>query len=502
MPLHPFLFAIFPILSLYENSIRFVSENELIIPLIVVLTITGIFFIVLKKLFKNNYKSELITSILILFGLFYGTLYFFIDDFTLNGIDIGKHRYLLLICFILISIIFYWIIKKQNDLRTINYVLNLVSLTMVLVIFSNILFYEINNDTQFDNTYISDIQLTRNPGPDIYFIMLDGYPGNDSLKKNNDYDNVEFISNMESIGFVNQKKFFANYPHTFLSLPSMLNMKYLNYLTPILKDSRDQSIPYSMGSNNDVMNIAKNLGYLTVSFDSGWGFTRDMKSSELKLCGDNQFFNSEFIINIAKHSILNPIYVKLYETDHLELKLCAFENLPLIKQRTNSPLFVFAHIFLPHPPYYFDSNGKINDMETLDFNLDHPINLRKDLFLEQLLFTNNKVFDVSQKIIEINKNSVIIITSDHGTAFTFEGKEENWASPTDDMILERMDNIFLIYEYDKDDSKFQNLHSSVNIFRYVFSNYFEQDLPLLPDRIYFNEDGYYDLMNKTKLFFN
>ena len=90
MPLHPFLFAIFPILSLYENSIRFVSENELIIPLIVVLTITGIFFIVLKKLFKNNYKSELITSILILFGLFYGTLYFFIDDFTLNGIDIGK----------------------------------------------------------------------------------------------------------------------------------------------------------------------------------------------------------------------------------------------------------------------------------------------------------------------------------------------------------------------------------------------------------------------------
>ena len=40
------------------------------------------------------------------------------------------------------------------------------------------------------------------------------------------------------------------------------------------------------------MNFVKSQGYITVSFDSGWGFTRDMKSADLKLCGDNKIFNS------------------------------------------------------------------------------------------------------------------------------------------------------------------------------------------------------------------
>ena len=506
IPLHPFLFGIFPILSLYESSMKFIPETELIFPLSIILSITALFLIVFKKLFKklfkNNHKSEIIVSILIFFGLIYGSVYFLLDDFHIDEFDFGKHRYLLPIGFLIIAVGIYFILKQNNDFNSLHKILNLISLIMVLVIISNILYYEIS---VFKNLEIGEeikILTNSNSKPDVYFILLDGYPGEDSLKKIIGFDNDEFISNMEGIGFFNQKKSYANYPHTFLSIPSMLNMKYLNYLDEMLMQTRDQSIPYSLGSNSEVITIANDLGYLTISFDSGWGFTRDIKNTDLNLCGDNQFLNSEFMINIVKRSILNPIYVKIYETDLAEMRLCVLNELPLIHDRSDSPKFVFAHIFMPHPPYIFDEFGNLNELKTIEPNLENEINLNQDLFLNQLKFVNHKIYDISKKIIEQNNDAIIIISSDHGTAFTFEGKKENWNNATNEMISERMDILFLSYTPNQEKILYENVHTPVNFFRVFFSHYHNLDFPILPDAVYFGEDGYYNLINKTELFFN
>ena len=499
-PLHPFLFGVFPILTLFENNMRFISETELVLPIIFVLLIVGSSVFFLKYLLKNNFKSEIIVTFLIVLSLTYGTIYFLIDDVEINGVDIGRHRYLLILFFSAIILFSFFIIKSKKDMVTLNYVLNFVSIIMVSVIIFNVVSFEINDVAFSKLSEPSIIENSFNVAPDIYFIILDGYPGEKSLEQNLGYDNSNFLDKMESIGFVNHEISYANYPHTFLSIPSMLNMKYLNYLDEILSESRSQTIPYSMGSDNLVMNTAKSLGYTTFSFDSGWGFTRSVKSADLNMCGDNKFLNSEFLINVVKNSILNPIYVKIYESSLVDLKLCVFDELPKINEKTDLPIFVFAHIFMPHPPYLFNENGELNDNTTLELNLDVDSNLNKELFLKQMIFLNSKIFDISKNIIE-NEDVIIIIASDHGTSFTLGGKSEYFANATDEMISERMDILLLTYN-PKNEPVFDDLHTPVNIFRKLYSHYFNLEYPTLPDRVYFGKDGYYDLMNKTNLFFN
>ena len=308
------------------------------------------------------------------------------------------------------------------------------------------------------------------------------------------------IESLENQGFFIQKKSYVNYAHTFLSLPSILNMKYLDDITSKLNDTNsNQSIPYELGSNNQVMNFVKSQGYTTVSFDSGWGFTRDMKSADLKLCGDNKIFNSEFLIALVKNSILNPVYVKVFETSKVEGILCIFEELPKVKERTDQPIFVFAHIFSPHPPYIFGVNGEIRNLKNLDPHLETKENLDKEAFVNQLIFVNKKITQVVSELLDSKDQPIIIIQSDHGTAFLFEDNVENWINPNNEMIKERADSINFIFLPKNTTNIFSESITPVNTFRILFNHYFETDFELLDDKIYSAKDRSYNVKDVTHI---
>ena len=503
IPFHPFFFGIFPILALYESSIRFTKISELFFPILLISVISTVGIIFSFKFTKNHYTSYVCFSILLLTFLLYGYLYYFIEDLDFFNTDLGKHRYLIPIILGLMITLVYKLKKIKSNFITVNYFLNIFSIMIVFIMIFNMtsFFISSENSELFDNSRIFNDSTTKSLN-NVYFIILDGYPGDVSLKKFHNYDNSKFISSMQSIGFTNHQQSYSNYAHTFLSIPSMLNMKYLNYLGETLSESRDQNIPLMMGSDNEVMNLAKSLGYLTVSFDSGWSFTRDVKSADLLLCGDNQFLNSEFFITLVKNSILNPIYVKLYEGNIVDLKLCVFEQLPKINTRTAQPIFVFAHIFMPHPPYLFDSKGNIIDIKTLEPNLENSANLEKNYFLGQMEFVNLKIQETTLEIIKNDPTSFIIILSDHGTNFLIGGNSENWKNPTNDMIEERMDILLMTYTPENYNYIFSNIHTPVNIFRVFYNEVFSLDYPYLQDKIYFGKDGYYNLINTTKLLLN
>ena len=60
---HPFLFAIFPIISLFSHNVNEVFPEEVILPLFFVITITFLIWIVLGYLLKSRIKSGFIVSI-------------------------------------------------------------------------------------------------------------------------------------------------------------------------------------------------------------------------------------------------------------------------------------------------------------------------------------------------------------------------------------------------------------------------------------------------------
>ena len=67
--------------------------------------------------------------------------------------------------------------------------------------------------------------------PDVYYIILDEYPNNESLKKFYEFDNNKFLISLEDSGFYVIENSFSNYPMTIQSLSSSLNMEYLDRLT-------------------------------------------------------------------------------------------------------------------------------------------------------------------------------------------------------------------------------------------------------------------------------
>jgi hypothetical protein len=276
-------------------------------------------------------------------------------------------------------------------------------------------------------------------------------------------------------------------------------MRYLNDITENMIDKSNQALPYEMGSNNQVMNFIKSQGYTTVSFDSGWGFTRDMKSVDLKLCGDNKIFNSEFMITLVKNSMLNPIYVKIFETNKAEAILCIFDELPKIKERTDQPVFVFAHIFSPHPPHIFGANGEIRNLKNLDPHLETMDNLDKEAFTNQLIFINKKITAVVNQLLDSENQPVIIIQSDHGTAFLFLGNLDNWSNATNEMIKERADSINFIFLPKNTTNIFSESITPVNTFPILFNHYFGTDFKILEDKIYFAKDGSYNLKDVTDI---
>ena len=233
--IHPILFAIFPVIMLYLNNIHFVSFSETLLPLAIIIGIIIPLWFVLKLILKDSVKSALITSLILVICFSYGYSYLMMDDLTINGFDVGKHRYLVIpFLAVFITGVFY-LIKTNKRLNVANTVTNVASLTIVIITLVNIGAYSLENSFSINSEDESSVGLEHIKNekelPDIFFIILDAYPGAASLKTTSNYDNSEFIDGLSERGFFVQKESYSNYAQSFISIPSVLNMKHLNYLT-------------------------------------------------------------------------------------------------------------------------------------------------------------------------------------------------------------------------------------------------------------------------------
>jgi len=495
--IHPFLFGIFPIISLFYSNIRILFISEIILPLIFVIGITGGIWFLLKIILKDKIKSAFIVSLFLIIFFSYGHAYLEFDHFEINGFDVGKHRFVLIPFLTILLVGTFFLIRTKKKLNNATTITNTISLALVIIVLINIGTYYLEDNSVFnfkqqanEINSMGDVEYF----PNIYYIILDAYPGYNSLKKISNYDNDEFYNYFEKKGFFTSKNSFSNYPHSHLSIPSALNMEYLHPLVDVKDNSYDQGTLHIMANENKIMRFLQSIGYTTINFDSGWGFSRDMRYADLQLCGDNEFMGSEFIIMLTKTSMLNPIYVKIYETSKTEMRLCTFDKLPTVSSLVNEPYFVFAHMILPHGPFLFGPNGEIRSPDDLDMDRTSPES--QSAFLDQVTFTNKKIIEVVNQLLDSENPPVIIIQSDHGSMFVFKDPQ-NGNYPDEDMLLERMNNINFIYLPSNSTNIVHDTITPVNTFRVIFNHFFKTDLEILEDNSYiFNGDGFDDITDR------
>jgi hypothetical protein len=168
------------------------------------------------------------------------------------------------------------------------------------------------------------------------------------------------------------------------------------------------------------------------------------------------------------------------------------------------PLFIFAHIFAPHPPFVFDQDGKSihppRSFTRYDANGFMNRGGTQEEYIEMYSGELNYLFNqilivVDQLLAQSNTPPVIIIQGDHGP-----GSMVNQSSIENTNLNERLSIMNAYYFPGLDYSTLYPSITPVNSFRVIFNYYFQTNLSLVPDRSYFSTGGSpYQIIDVTKM---
>ncbi len=486
---HPLVFALAPILYLYSTNVHEVGIEEVVGPILIALCATTILWLALALLLWNPDKASIIASACVVLFFAYGHVFYGTDSFAvaglrLGGLYIGRHRYLLLTFATVAMALSYVVFKTRRSTRALTGFLNVssVALLMTSVLSLGADLMELREKPQqslFIDVQADDISHT-DTYPDIYYVILDAYARADILQGLFEYDNTPFIDYLDERGFFVASESLANYPKTLTSVPSSLNMAYLD---DAVKNIFRQSFRRELTENGNVIRTLRDLGYTIVASPGVPLFT--METADVWLTpGGRDGLPSRFHEMLWHTTILGPLRgfdMFEYSFSSPEYVLYQLEQLEGVPDRLRSqdkPAFVFAHLMLTHTPYHFERNGKLRaTSDGNDPNAQDRWRLsERHAYVDQIVYANSRLRRIIETIqTESSRPTVIVLQADHGPRFCIRTKQEP-------LILE---NFAIFNALCLPNGANQHLYdqmSPVNTFRAVFRHCFGADLEMLPDR--------------------
>jgi hypothetical protein len=336
-----------------------------------------------------------------------------------------------------------------------------------------------NSLTNKNNIHVN-ISAVKNR-PDVYFLLFDEYPGYKSLEDSFGFKNDILYDKLRNESFTILPTF-SNYSETPFSMSSIFNMNYINdFKESVEITQKDLQQRAKEIKNGAVFNIFTQLGYQVISYSVFDVLDKKSIGGNSFILGHNRLltdkiFHNRFIKDIGwkflngKFSI--PAFQKLYFGEiktYNEKVEAGFTD--ALYHKNKSPQFVYAHFLIPHQPYFFDSVGREQNIA----NLENDSVLRnKSLFISYLKYANKKIAAFTDMIVANDSSAIIVIMSDHGF------RDYN---STKDYEPYNFDNFCAIrYTASQPPASAAEI-SNVNLFRYIFNEYFYQHLPYLENKV-------------------
>lgn len=482
--LHPFLFAAFPVLSLYMVNITEIPFSVVLRPLLAALASAGLLVLLFRPIGKKWRRAALGASLVLLLFFSFGHICRFIwlnSPASLFGqVDV------LLALFMAILIVGVWAsLRLMKKTKKLTVILNTVSAS--LIAFTLLTLFSRPVPLQSPVSRDRDHQLVVRPGPnwdgtkpDIYYIILDEYGGEGALRAFHGVDNRPFLDTLRQRGFAVKGGSAANYWKTGLSLSSALNMQYLSEAADLPPTSTSMYPLDDLITNSLVRNFLEDLGYRTVAFSTEYFYT-DVDNADIYYDAVHVF--TPFELKLLASSMASIWIDALTPVFHRETITQHFEDLGSTPE-VEGPKFVFAHLVTPHPPFVFDSDGNpINLAKITDRIESYQIG-----YGGQLLYTNQMLERAIDKILSNSATPpIIILQGDHGPGrYYFEN------SSKDTCLRERFPILNAYYLPGKEEAAaaIPDDITPVNTFRVVLNAYFNTRLPLEPNRHFTTAEGY------------
>ena len=322
--------------------------------------------------------------------------------------------------------------------------------------------------------------------PDIYYLVLDSYARHDLLQKTYLYDNSKFLNYLRDKGFYIAECSQSNYNHTWLSIPSALNMEYM----PDRSGSGNKNLPIPTAKHTVVRTVLEQMGYQTVAFDTGYDFINLTDARYYLTAGQSKDIKSlalapinTFELMFLRTTIITAgLELKGISEDQIELQVkrdlmeYMYQHLPDVPD-IKEPKFVYAHISTTHPPFIYSFTDEQRREEEKTNPELASLGAQTRLYRESVAITDEKMIPILDSIFSKSKiPPIIIVQGDHGP-FIKNSKEDAFN------IL----NAYYFPDYD-----YQNLYpgiSPVNSFKILLNKFFGTKFQLEEERHYFSPVG-------------
>lgn len=509
--LHTFLVGFFFVLFIYAHNIYFLQLNELVFPIAVIflLTITGL--LAVNQLYKSEVKSALFLTGFWLCFFSYGAIY----SFTQSQFPSIGHNSVLLPLFCILVAAWLWVLYNTNINLKVVQLANFFALVLIVLPIYRISTYTVKEATanRYGESEASKLYEQANPDttnlPDIIYLVLDGYGRADKLKENYEFDNSGFISSLKRQGFQVADKSTSNYCRTAVSVASALNLNYIQSLEGYSEEQSYKALD-QLSEESVLIHFLKKYGYQLYSFKTGFHVADLYKHVKLLSKEENLFSElTHLIIDATPFRIVenNPFLSKIFNVSasfismHSGYHLKSMENLryrslypldsiPEYINRT-APSFIFADIYVGHPPFIYDSIGNftpptsysiIGEGNTFMSNDKNRVQLYKKGLSAQTTFLNKRILSLISKLRQnASRPTIIILQADHGPgAFYHQIKVE----ATD--IHDRFPILSAIYMPDVYTTEIPNDITPVNTWRYILNSIFKTNLPILPNKQFYS----------------
>jgi hypothetical protein len=502
--IHPLFFAANSVLYYFIGFDYRSNKWDLFLFVILSLIIAICVWLLTYTIVKKFYSSALLTSA-ILVGFFYFDGIFelivkpdiFSQEVKVFLASLTGQWILFILIAVVICLLFGLINRIRRDFSLVSFFFDIFALTLIInsiysISWSQDLSRFVGKDQKLDyewgkfvKSYSSSSSESSNSGHDIYYLLFDAYGGNEELKKIYDYSNDDLVNFLREKGFLVLQDGHTNYNQTRLSISSSLNMDYWQDILERVSFNKEDALTTLYATNyNAVFNFLRQNGYTIVTFTTGLSIS-DLQSSDV-------FISPPTYVSPLMNSIINntALSLILWKEQYKQHTLKIENTINSIKKGVdaNHPLFVYAHIMIPHPPFTYQENGDIiypkRKFDLVDNNAYLRYGSRENYihgYRNQIAYTDQQIKEIIVSILEKSPDSIIIIQGDHGPgAFFLQEDLEN------SNLDEKFHILNAYYFPDKD---YQEIHEDitpVNSFRVVFNHFFGTDFKLLENRSFFS----------------
>ncbi len=482
----PFLFAAAPALTLYAGNAGQAALSETLLPIGIVIAFTALLWPLARWALRNSLRAAVGLSLFWWVVFSYGHVAAIIGKFPIAGHNPANYKFLLPVTCALLAFGGRRLRRASREPALLARVLLVVVLAMLGASFATALRVGASRKPFDPASVLPHESLAAEHvvrKPDIYYIIFDRFASHSTLTKRYGHDDTPLLDYLRKRGFFVADDSRANYLVTAQSLASSLNMSHLLPLTDVVgRESADWLPVFDLLADYRLQRFLSGQGYRYVHIGPKWTPTAHNRFAD-----ENVRFATvpEFTMMLVSSTAFYPVLYRLgvgnadfEKYRRVQFQLDVLAGLPA---REPEPLFVFAHILVPHGPYVFNHDGTYRRPEIAQAH-DEATN-----FVEQVGYLEGRIPAMVDSLLagySADNPPVIVIQSDEGPYPTrTQPHAFQWETATNEEMSEKMRILNAIYAPGCEERLYPSM-TPVNTFRIILNTYFGTRLEMLPDRSY------------------